>query len=244
MANEPVLLNAQGGQLRLQPTQVWGRLNSATAGSASLDLLTLGGWPPNSFDFTGTGPTPVTAAAYPVSTGTFDEAGVAAGTPLELSGYITPFGSAPPAFDATAVVPGSASLQQLVIEWTNGGTLTPFTSDDSNGLVVNLKDPVLDDTRFIRTGPSNLDILALPASPLITAVGASGPLLFAIGSDVSTTVGISVYNDFRSFIGKVQDTFASDNTVNKIYRLVAYGQYNSTTNTFVASRIYVALQET
>jgi hypothetical protein len=36
---------------------------------------------------------------------------------------------------------------------------------------------------------------------------------------------------------------ATFNGSNKIFRLVAYGQYDSASNTFVASRIHVALHE-
>jgi hypothetical protein len=49
-----------------------------------------------------------------------------------------------------------------------------------------------------------------------------------------------VYNSNSGFIAKVQATF---NGSNKIFRLTAYGQYNSTTNTFVATRIHVALEQ-
>ncbi|HXW74236.1 MAG TPA: hypothetical protein VEK10_05430, partial [Steroidobacteraceae bacterium] len=65
-------------------------------------------------------------------------------------------------------------------------------------------------------------------------------LVLAIGSSTLTN-GISVYNDGTEFLSAVKSTF--DGT-NKIFRLVAYGQYNASTNTFVATRINVALEET
>jgi hypothetical protein len=49
---------------------------------------------------------------------------------------------------------------------------------------------------------------------------------------------VSVFNSISGFASALTATF---NGTNKIYRLVAVGQYNSGTNTFVASRISVAL---
>jgi hypothetical protein len=110
------------------------------------------------------------------------------------------------------------------------------------GLVVDLSNAALDDVRYIRTGPATLDLKTLPASPLITTVGApASALQLAIGSFTATN-GVSVYNNMADFISKVQASFPAG-TANRIFRLTAYGQYNSTTNTFVATRIHVALQD-
>ena len=105
--------------------------------------------------------------------------------------------------------------------------------------MVKLTDPNLGATHAIRTGPASLDLMSLPASPLITTNGAQGHLALAIGSTTLTT-GISVYNSAAAFASAVSSTFKGSN---KIFRLVAYGQYDSATNTFVASRINVALHE-
>ena len=53
--------------------------------------------------------------------------------------------------------------------------------------------------------------------------------------------GVTVYNSASAFASALTTTF---NGTNKIFRLVAVGQYNSASNTFVASRIDVSLQET
>jgi hypothetical protein len=82
---------------------------------------------------------------------------------------------------------------------------------------------------------------SLSASPLITTTGAQGPLVLAVGNDVLTN-GVSVYNTLDPFVAQVKNSFPSG-TANRLFRLVAYGQYSSTSNTFVATRIYVAIQE-
>jgi hypothetical protein len=242
----PLNLDATLGQVRLAQTQLWGTLESASPGSATLDMLTLDNWNQNGLDFTGTatGGGAVSPFAYGVNTGTLDESGLAAGTVLQMQGLVAPFGTAPPAFTATAVTQGSATEQVLICEWTSGGSTTPFSSVSDAGLVVDLSNTHLDNVRYIRTGPATLDLKTLPASPLITTVGApASQLQLAIGSYTATD-GVLVYNNTAEFISKVLATFPAGNTTNNIFRLTAYGQYNSTTNTFVATRIHVALQNT
>ncbi len=240
--NDYLTLDATSGQVLLANTRAWGVLSSATPSNLTMDLLTLANYTPDGFDFAGTatGGGAVSPAAYPVNTGTIDESGTAAGTLLAVDGFVTPFGSAPPAFDATTITPGSATQQTLVVEWINGGATAPFSSTSANGIVVDLANADLGPVHFIATGPQSLDLESLPASPLITTTGATGTLMLAVGS-TSLTTGVSVYNSASAFASALTATF---NGTNKIFRLVAVGQYNSASNTFVASRIDVSLQET
>jgi hypothetical protein len=238
-------VDATSGFVRLNSTQLWGTLNSATTANASLDVLTLGNYPPASFSFAGTGAGGQDAnpAAYNVNTGTLDQSAVAAGTLLQVAGNATPFGTAPPDFQARAITPGTSTTQQLVVEWLNGGSTAPFTHAGSDYLQVNLADANISTIHYIRTGPAALDLKTLPQSPQITTTGApQSNLVLAVGSTTLTT-GISVYNTASGFATALGKTFPAGGTTNKIYRLVAYGQYNAATNMFVATRIFVALHE-
>ena len=99
------------GVVRLQPTQLWGTLNSATTGSISLDLLSINSFEPTYFNFTGTGRVAADDAvpgSYQVDTGTLNESALPAGTQLQVNGLVTPLGTAPPDFTASSVVPASA----------------------------------------------------------------------------------------------------------------------------------------
>jgi len=227
--------------VRMQSTSAWGNLLSASAGSASLDLITLGDFSPSatSFNFAGTatGGGAVDPAQYPVSTG----AATAVGPVVLAQGLVAPFGSAPPAFNAAQVTAGDAyPQQQLVVEWQNGGAAAPFTSLTAAGLVVDLANPDLTNTHGIVTGPTAIDLKALPASPLITTTGANQEALtLAVGNAVLTS-GISIYNSAAAFTTGLAATL---NGTNKVYRLVAVGQYNPMNNTFVAQNISVALWE-
>ena len=244
-ASNQLSLDAAGAQVRLASTPLWGTVNSATATSASLDVETLDNFAPNGFDFSGTGTVPAAPAAYVVNTGSLNESAVAAGTLLEVNGIVAPFGSAPPDFTATSISAGSSTPQTLIVEWVDGGAVAPFAQATDAGLVVDLTNGTLGTIHYIRTGPAELDLKSLPASPLITTAGAAaGELQLAIGSETVTTSGISVFNSMAPFIAKVNATLGRTETANRAYRLVCYGQYNSATNTFVATRIHVALEET
>ncbi|HEV8019018.1 MAG TPA: hypothetical protein VGP32_10710 [Steroidobacteraceae bacterium] len=249
---------AQGGLLRLNPTPVWGTLNAlpaATTGQAFLDVLTIGNYATAGFNFAGTGSggTQANPAAYEVSTPAPGASGLGANTLLQAAGTVSPFGTAPPNFTASVLTQGTDTTQQLLVEWSDLGATEPFIQPiSSTGITVNLANPAVGAYHYIRTGPAILDLKALPASPLITTVGADqSNLQLAVGS---ATVGISVFNSAAGFTTKLSSLFTPTNTTNKLYRLVAYGHYNpcvatgpsscaSGTNTFVASRIDAALHE-
>ena len=227
---------APKGQVRLQPTPVWGTLNSGASGSMSLDVLSLGDFAPSALTFTGTGTTSANdavATRYAVDSPGIDESATPATTLLEAVGFVTPFGSAPPDFTASAVTAGAATPQTLVVEW-NGGAASPFSSASSAGLVVDLSNANLSSTvRYIATGPTTTDLTTLPASPTI-AFAAGGALTLAVGSNL----GIDVFNDPSGFATQLSTSL---NGTNLVYRLVCVGQYSSATNTFTATQVAVNL---
>jgi hypothetical protein len=235
-------LNATGlntGMVRMQRTDVWGLLKSASAGSASLDVLRLGGYDPAGLNFggTATGGGAVDPSDYAVNTG----AATATGSEVLAQGFVTPFGSAPPAFDASQLTADTAyPQQQLVVEWTNGGAAQPFSSQTAAGLVVDLANADLTDTHAITTGATAINLTSLPASPLITTTGANQQALTLAVGNATLTSGISIFNSAAAYSTALTSTL---NGTNKVYRLVAVGQYNAASNTFVAQNISVSLWE-
>ncbi len=225
--------DATGGTARLLHTRLWGSLVSSSASSATFDLLSLGIFPPSSFNFAGTGATPADPTAYLVNTGTLDTSGIGVGTLAAIDGATTAFGAAPPDFNATAVTPGSAIEQTLVVDWPAGET-HPFLSASSNGYVIDLSKTTIGSVSDIYTGPAAMSLKALPASPLITTTGANqNGLQLSVGSTTQTT-GISVFATPGPYYTGVA---AALNGTNKIYHFVAAGHYNGVSNTFVADRI-------
>lgn len=228
-------------QVRLQPTPVWGHLNSAVAGSMALTVLSLDDYQPGVFTFVGTGTdaaNDAVATSYAVNTGALDESAVSAGTLVQASGIVAPFGSAPPDFTAGSVALGAATPQVLVVEWENGGAASPFSQANSAGLIVDLSNANLSTTiRYIATGPARTDLTTLAASPTI-AFASGAALTLAIGTGASTTKSINVYETASAFATQLATTL---NGTNLVYRLVCVGQYSNATNTFTATQVIVNL---
>jgi hypothetical protein len=239
-----VSLDATAGQVRLLDTKAWGVFGSATASTMSLDLLSLDGQAIAAFDFSGTatGGGAVNPAQYPVDTGTIDTVGTAPGTLLALDGIMNAFGSAPPAYLATAVTPGTQTQQELIVEWNGTYVSNPFSTINGTGLVIDLDNAAVDSWHYLYTGPQSLDLKSLPASPLITTAGADPTQILMSVGDQSISTGMMVFSDQTTFITTLYNDLKSD--ANKMFRLVAIGQYNAASNTFVATRISVAFQQT
>jgi hypothetical protein len=199
-ASGVVTLDATGtsstntGSVRILSSEIWGSLVSSTADSVVMNLQTINGWPASSYDFSGNGASAAqnpTAAAFAVNTGALTvPAGVVAGDPLWVDGIFSPFASAPPDFNATAVnseasvqlaggsgtpagsytcgvgsqVCDPASLQVLWI--TTHGTTTPFVGLSNSGFSIDLSNAQLD-TAVMRIGPESIDLKSLPASPMV-----------------------------------------------------------------------------
>jgi hypothetical protein len=228
-AASPVSLDATSGWVRLESTSIWGTLSAGAAGSATLALGEIGPYAPSAFNFAGTGTTSANdanPASYLVNTGTVDESATAAGTLLNAYGFATPFGSAPPDFDATSVTPTASQESDFIVEWTSG-TTAPFTSYDGSSLVLNLSGATVEE---VVTGPQTTALAGTPS------VSIAGSQQLAIGND---TNGISVFSTPTAFASDLTSTL---NGSTKVFKLVAIGSYDASTNTFTANRVDLALE--
>ena len=227
-----------GGLVRLQSTQLWGTLNSATTGSISLNLLSIDNFEPEDFHFAGTGSSTAddaVATSYRIDTGALNESALPVGTLLQVNGLVTPLGTAPPDFTATSVIQASAVPSTLVLEFGDGaGYPKPFLSLSSAGIVVDLGRT--DSVHYIQSGPTRINLTQQAQMPTITF--ASGTTLILAAGTASTV--IDTFNEPASFIGEIV-SFEGDGDL--VYRLVCVGQYDAATNTFVASKVDVAFEE-
>jgi hypothetical protein len=185
------------GSVRLQSTQLWGPLVSSAAGGLVMNLQTINDWPVTDYDFAGNGATtaqnPV-PASFSVSTvgvpAPAIPSGESAGDPLWVNGIVSPFGSAPPDFDAFAVnsqasiqVAGSpaaaAGIQtcgvgsqvcvpaSLQVIWNaTPAAIAPFVGFSDAGFSINLTNASYN-SGVIRIGPQSIDLKSLPASPQV-----------------------------------------------------------------------------
>ena len=239
------------GSVRLISTQLWGSLVSAGAGALSLNLQTINNWPISDFSFAGNGTSAATepvAAAFTVNTGALTIPDTTVGDPLWIDGLVAPFGSAPPAFDATAISSEASVPASLQVHWVNAGTLTPFSVLSATGLSINLANASIG-TAVIRVGPESIALASLPTSPAFTvvpqaAIASSVPGLalftprFSYGDPTALAPdGIHVFSSFGTFASDLTAALATTEAL----QLVAKGTYNRATNTFSASSVDVVL---
>lgn len=117
------------GSVRIMSSQLWGTLVSSATGGVVMNVENINGWPASVYTFAGNGATSAqtpSAAAFAVNTGSLAlPAGVAAGDPLWVNGLLSPFGSAPPDFNATAV------NSEASVQFAGGAGTTPAPGNSS-----------------------------------------------------------------------------------------------------------------
>ena len=239
------------GSVRIQSTEVFGSLISSASGSLALNLQAIENWPASIYNFAGNGVSAAqdpTAANYLVNTGALTLPAAAAGDPLWIDGFTSPFGSAPPDFIAEAVNAEPTEPASLVVSWTGTGTAAPFATLTSTGLTIDLASAAFG-SGSLRIGADSIDIKTLSVNPTIVpaaAVPASNGLplfspVFAVGAGAtaaSASASIQSFNGFAAYVTQLTTTFA---TPTPATQFVARGFYNRSTNTFTASSIDVVL---
>src|SRR5262249_18154423 len=122
------------------------------------------------FNFAGTGAATASDADpnnYEVNTGALSLANLSVGEAARGSGFVTPFGSAPPDFVGATVVDPVDVPSALGIGWGAAGTTAPFVSMSATGLVIDITNKSIGERHFIQTGMQRLDMLTLSSSPTI-----------------------------------------------------------------------------
>jgi hypothetical protein len=230
---------ATGGIVRLTSTSAWGTLSQPPLnGQLTMDLTTLGGWEPLDMAFTGTGSAAgadSNPASYLINTAGLDTSAVTTGSVARIDGNVTPFGSAPPDFVATAITPAGSTEQVLIVNFL-GGEPNPFSpAASASGLSVNVLSSHLGPSHVVMTGPFSFDLTTTGTNVNIVPTATAS---FAIGNPaVSSTTELSLFNTFPDFLTKLGTSL----TGNTVVMIVAVGQYDQTSNTFSASRIDLVL---
>jgi hypothetical protein len=239
------------GSVRIQTTEVFGSLISSASGSLALNLQGIENWPASVYNFAGNGAGAAqdpTAANYLVNTGALTPPAAAAGDPLWVDGFTSPFGQAPPDFIAQAVNAEPTVPASLVVAWTGTGTAAPFATLTPSSLTIDLANAAFG-SGVLRIGAENIDIKTLSATPTIVPAvaqpAANGlPLfspVFSVGPGAiaeSATASIESFNGFAAYVTQLTTTFA---TPTPATQFVARGLYNRGSNTFTASSIDVVL---
>jgi len=230
-------LDATAGRVRMNPTPIYGFVKSTSEGGVTLQLDSIGGRRVSAFDFTGTGMAPeqdADPANYEVATGALDLSGLHEGEPAKFIGFPTPFGAAPPDFDARTLVDFPRMGATLSMSWGRQGTLAPFSSQEEGSLVLNLDNEDIGRLHFMRIGPRWVDITTLPASPSIVPPEDGRSAYLVVLRDGSKA--FHEFGDFVEELGKQLDGSKA------MVAFTATGGYDGHNNVFTARSIVAVLK--
>jgi hypothetical protein len=240
-----VSLDASTGRVRLELSDLVGSVLSVGNGSLTLSLWSLDGRDPGLFTFTGTGGSgghDSDPTHYVVSTGGLSPAAIGAGATLHLFGFVAPYGSAPPDFDAgTVVTPPTLPILNVAVLgvlWASPGTLAPFAAIDSSHLVVNVVPAASGELAWVQNGGSILLLTSRSANPSIVPDDSAPTTAFAIAHTLTATV--SSYTSFADFTAALQTDLSG--TV-AVAGLVASGSWDASSGTFTTSAMVVKLSD-
>jgi hypothetical protein len=234
-------LDATAGSVRLDMTAAWGVVTNLASASLTVNLQSLDGLPVSAFNFAGTGTSTATDAvptAYVIDTGPLSQTGLAKNAPARVMGFVTPFGKAPPNFTAATLVNFSGVPQALLIDWAMRGSATAFTGLTATSTSLQLDLTGVDQLHFIQIGPETIDLTKLATPPTITANATATNEVFTIGHR-----GKYQTENFNTFAAFVTALVADLTPTATVADLAATGQYDSTANTFTATRLAVLIND-
>ncbi len=231
-------IDATNGAVRMHVTHLLGIVNTVMPGQTDITLHGIDRRRVQIFDFTGTGAAPETDADpdnYEVATGSLTLANFAAGKPIVAFGFPNAFGAAPPDFMGRTVIDYTDVRSALGVGWGAAGTVAPFTSLGTDGLVLNNQNEDIDQRHHIKNGPILIDLTTLDSDTTIVP-RTSDRSVFYIKSDDS----LRQYSDFADFVNDLGPSLDGATTARSMH---ARGHYNSDTNTLTAYKIGVFLLE-
>jgi hypothetical protein len=230
-------LDASAGSAILQPTSAVGVVTGTASDQVTVDLSSLDLRPPSVFNFAGTGSTTnASASAYVVSVPSGLSIGaLTSGTPVSFSGFVAPFGAAPPDFAATSLVNYGNSRAQLLVFWSSSGVTAPFSTLTGSEMLL---------SQTVLKG-ATIDVLQLGGGVTITPSSLSAGLQIDPDSSDSNprfalvhrrSRMISTYSTFSDFATALSTEF---NGSNAALEVVAEGPYSSTTGALSADMMAV-----
>jgi hypothetical protein len=239
VSSSSVTLDASAGRVRIGQSTASGIVSTvpATGGSLTLNLTTLGGRSIKAFDFLGTGTSAsadANPAQYKVTTGSLTLTNATAGEPVEATGYVTAFGTAPPDFGAQTLLDYTTINAELVVDW-NSGTAAPFASYNTSTIIVDARNSAIGTRHEIQIGGQTVNIVGIAQDPQIVA-NSSANTVFTIGHSVSGS--FESFNTYSAFISELQTELTGSVLATN---LTAVGQYTANSYSFSASSITLTL---
>jgi len=234
-------LDATSGSAQLDPTDVVGTVTANAANLVTLNLQSLDGRAPSVFNFSGTGSAQnATATAYTVNvpTGLSAAGTLSTGLPARFTGFVSPFGSAPPDFVADALVSYAQTAGVLEVRWATPGLTAPFATLTGTQLLISQTTLSSSTQDYLRIASVALDPATLSTGLEIAPDASATNPQFAIAHLRARSIdGFSTFADFVTAL-------TSDlNGTNTLLQILAYGPYNATTGVLQAEQMIVVMDQ-
>lgn len=233
-----ILFDATEGAVRMHVTHLSGIVNTVMNGQTDITLHAIDRRRAQVFDFTGTGASSdldADPANYEIATGNLTLANFATGKPIVAYGFPAAFGMAPPDFTGRTVIDYTDVRSVLGLAWGSTGTIAPFASIGSDGIVLALDNGDIGVRHHVKQGPVLIDLLSLGTNTTIQP-RETGRMLFSIKSGDS----LRLYSDFDDFVADLTTSLNGSTSARSMY---ARGKFDVDTNVFSAYKIGVFLLE-
>ncbi len=238
------LLDATSGTAELQVTDLAGSVSGISGGTVTVALQLLGGLPPAAFDFSGTGSSSAadaSAAAYKVAVpAALPTAPLTTGQPASFSGFVAPFGSAPPDFNALGLVSFAQTDAFLDVRWPQaaGVALASLTLSSSQ-LAFSQATLGTATQDLVQIGPETFNPASVAAGLTIVPNPSAPTLWLAIAHRSSwQTDNFGSFADFASAL--MSDLAASGSAVVQVF---ADGPYDTSSGVLSADQLVVVVND-
>ncbi len=234
-----ILFDATEGAVRMHVTHLSGIVNTVMPGQTDITLHSIDRRRVAIFDFAGTGPSEyldADPANYEMRTDNLTLADFSTGQPIVAWGFPTAFGMAPPDFTGRSVIDYTDVRSAMGVGWGSEGTLKPFSSMGTGGLLLNNQNGDIDQRHYIKQGPVLIDLTSLDSDTAIVP-RETGRMLFSIKSQDS----LRLYSDWNDFVGDLINSLGDGATTAR--SMHAYGKYDVDSNVFTAYKLGIYLLE-
>jgi Domain of unknown function (DUF4382) len=236
-------LDASSGSVRLMITPLWGQFTSTASGVVTVNLESLDGRDPMLFNFAGTGTSSAndaTPGAYTVNVpAALTIPTLSAGFPVAFTGFVTPFGAAPPDFAALSLVNYTSTDARLLLGWMPPGITAPFAAPLSATNVMMTQATLQGASEHvIRIGPSQFDPSTVSAGLTFTPNASASFMAYAIAHRMSWQ--FQVYNSFSDFITALSGDLNGSTALLAVY---GEGPYDESTGVLSVNVMAVMLSD-
>ena len=234
--------DASAGSALLLPTRLAGTVAGYAAGTVTVVLQSLAGQSASAFTFAGTGVTSAqdaSASAYTIGLpAALTGSPLMNGTPVSFTGFVAPFGSAPPDFNAFTSVDFGNTKAELEMQWAMPGETTPFSTLTSSQITITQATLAATDEFFMNVAFNRIALSSLTSGlNFVPDVTAANPQFVIVHRASQKSESFTTFNGFVTAL-----TTDLNGTVAAIGAAVA-GPYSATTSTVSVDQMIVMLND-